>query len=184
MLTKDYYYSCLASSRMNKCKCTLRRCFFWWSIPILCIHLANKQHPGEYVRLEETLKTTTTTMIDKWCFPSSPCRFSHLTISALSAKMRITGSHKFEKVYVNTNAIGGAWDKIDPFRQVYNHGWKSTIIVRTVAFVKYLKKEPTKWAKTWTDQPLNSQKSVSVCVQGYWQVMDSALVRKSTMPWR
>jgi len=29
MLTKDYHYSCLASSRMKKkCRCTQRRCFY------------------------------------------------------------------------------------------------------------------------------------------------------------
>jgi len=67
MLTKDYHYSCLASSRMKKkMQMYTKKMLLWWSIFILCIHLANKQPPGEYVCLEETLKTTTTTMIDKW----------------------------------------------------------------------------------------------------------------------
>ncbi len=54
-------------------------------------------------------------MIDKWCFPSYPWRFSLLTISALSAEKWITGSYNFKKVYVNTNAIREAWDNLDPF---------------------------------------------------------------------
>lgn len=61
--------------KKKKMQMYTKKMLLWWSIFILCIHLANKQHPGEYVCLEETLKTTTTTtMIDKWFFPSSPWR--------------------------------------------------------------------------------------------------------------
>ncbi len=155
----------------------------WWPVSILCIHLANKQHPGEYVCLVETLKTTTKTMIDKWCFPSYPWRFSLLTISALSAEKRITGSYNFKKVYVNTNAIREAWDKLDPCTSKgNNHGWKTALLCTLLSSI---------WKKDHPNEQKRGQinlwihrKCVYVCAQGYWWVMDCALVRKSTVPWR
>lgn len=126
---------------------------------MVCFYsMPSQTAPGEYVCLEEKLKTIIT-MIDKWCFPSYLCRFL-----LLSGEKRITGSYNFEKLHMNTNAIRGAWNKLDPFTQVKGIiKGKSELLCKPLPLSSFWKKDHPKLAKTWTDH-LWIHRKVCLCM--------------------